>query len=160
MQGVSGQIAGCRVMVDGSVRISVDVPAEHKALWMMDHGQMVAVAPLNIPAASGNPLSSRRRSPPAAGGPGAAGSFADLPPQVQAGILCDDEQFWEFLSPNFLGSDVSCAESAADFVREHCGVQSRRELAHNPDALAKWQILVSDFRGWQMEQRYPDADQA
>jgi hypothetical protein len=46
LSGVAGQIAGFRTMVDGSARVSVDIPLEQVALWMTNVGRSVALAPL------------------------------------------------------------------------------------------------------------------
>lgn len=43
---VAAQIAGFRTLVDGSARVSVDLPLEHVERWLMEVGTSVALAPL------------------------------------------------------------------------------------------------------------------
>lgn len=76
----------------------------------------------------------------------------EMPASQQAGILCADPQFHQWVAqalfPTAIGfkphvkADVKCAE----WVREQCGVISRSELDTDPEARAKWDALVSQFR--------------
>jgi hypothetical protein len=64
----------------------------------------------------------------------------------RAGILCKDTEFQFWASMRYphprSGADVE------DYVREHCGVTSRAELATNEGALEKWLELETAFREW------------
>ena len=65
----------------------------------------------------------------------------------QAGILCGDAQFQDFLMTHYAaGGDVS----AAAVVRQICGVDSRRYLDDDryAGAAEKWKALVAKFEAW------------
>ena len=65
-------------------------------------------------------------------------SFHELKRSQQAGILCNDPQFCEWLDFD--------QESAPAFVRAHCGVASRRELDDDETAAARWDRLLGRYR--------------
>jgi len=71
----------------------------------------------------------------------------DLSRAEQAGILCADERFQEFLLDT-LGYAVNPgdAEAAAKAVREHCYVTSRKDLDQYTTAAATWDHLVAQYR--------------
>lgn len=62
------------------------------------------------------------------------------PISKHAARLCRDPQFHRFLE-DIGGQDVT-DESAAEWVRTTCGVQSRAELDHNPIAADKYEHMV------------------
>ena len=47
MTAIAAQIASVRSLVDGSMRISIDLPIESTPLWVLRIGQAVALAPLD-----------------------------------------------------------------------------------------------------------------
>lgn len=108
---------------------------------MPDQPKWVAVALLQEPEEDEQPKPEgpRRR-------------WHEMPASQQAGILCADPQFHQWVAqalfPTAIGfkphvkADVKCAE----WVREQCGVISRSELDTDPEARAKWDALVSQFR--------------
>jgi len=67
-----------------------------------------------------------------------------LGPMKQAGILCADQDFWEFLA-------VNNEANATQVVYDRCRIKSRRELATDPDAADLWRDLVAGFRMWQRQ---------
>ena len=63
----------------------------------------------------------------------------------EAGMLAKDPRFRKWVA-ECVGDGQMCGEAdAAEFIRHHCGIESRRELATNPDARAKWVKLRGDF---------------
>lgn len=70
-------------------------------------------------------------------------SFNELPRAQQAGILCADPQFQQWLS---IDPDEDGATYAAETVRAMCGVPSRAKLDADPRAADKWDALVSKYR--------------
>lgn len=70
-----------------------------------------------------------------------------------AGILCGDARFQRFVMERV---DATVAtephmpneDEAAGYVREYCGIESRKELATNQEARAKWTELRRDFNVW------------
>lgn len=65
--------------------------------------------------------------------------FADMSPAQQAGIVCGDERF-----QNWIG--VSNAEVAAEWVRKRCEVVSRADLNTNQNAKHRWEGILQDYR--------------
>ena len=63
----------------------------------------------------------------------------------EAGMLAKDPRFRKWVA-ECVGDGQMCGEAdAAEFIREFCGIESRRELATNPGARAKWVKLRGDF---------------
>lgn len=72
--------------------------------------------------------------------------FHDKPLSVQAGIRCSDPRFAKFLDATF----GDAYGSPADFVRQHCGVPSRKELDNLKNEVARgdWILLNAEFEKW------------
>jgi hypothetical protein len=66
----------------------------------------------------------------------------------QSGILCNESAFWKFLD-EVEGLSTSGPETAAEAIRELCGILSRSELGTNQKAGKIWSRLVSSYRVWQ-----------
>jgi hypothetical protein len=75
-------------------------------------------------------------------------AWGDMSPAQQAGLLCGDPLFQQFLFQrcNITKPDK---DEAAAAVREICGVKSRSEIGSLGAAGAKWRDLVADFRVWE-----------
>ena len=75
--------------------------------------------------------------------------FHELPLPQQAGIKCSDVTFHDYLEDMgpvpFEGQDR--VEWAAQNIREMCGIQSRSELATNPEAADKWRNILREADG-------------
>lgn len=76
-------------------------------------------------------------------------NFFDLPIPQQAGILCNDPRFQHFAAVRcgFPGGQFS-SQAAAEFIRDICMISSRRDLASNHVAAARFQALRTDFDAW------------
>ena len=62
-----------------------------------------------------------------------------------AGILCNDERFWEYiLHP----AAPRTSQSAVEAVRSYCGVTTRTKLNTDPAAAAKWEELANGFKAY------------
>ena len=70
----------------------------------------------------------------------------DVDPMVrEAGMLAKDPRFRKWVA-ECVGDGQMCGEAdAAEFIREFCGIESRRELSTNPEAREKWVKLRGDF---------------
>lgn len=71
----------------------------------------------------------------------------------QAGILCNDEAFRRYVAAqiftdNILRHRPATTEAAAEYLRQFCNIQSRRDLATNIDARARFRILRTEFDAW------------
>ncbi|WP_129138809.1 hypothetical protein [Modicisalibacter coralii] len=53
------------------------------------------------------------------------------------------------LSTEQLPDGTHSEEDVAEFIREACGVTSRAEIDHNPDARAMLDRIVSDYQLWE-----------
>ncbi|SFQ52125.1 hypothetical protein [Donghicola eburneus] len=75
--------------------------------------------------------------------------FDDMDPAQQAGILCNDPRFQQFaaIRCGFPGGQFS-SEAAAEYVRDICKINSRRQLTQNPDAETRFQAMRTDFDAW------------
>ena len=75
--------------------------------------------------------------------------FDDLPAAQQAGMLCNDTRFQTFaaIRCGFPGQQFSNS-AAAQYLRDCCNIQSRRDLKTNPSAQSKFQNLRTDFDAW------------
>ncbi|WP_372393735.1 hypothetical protein ABMY26_00465 (plasmid) [Azospirillum sp. HJ39] len=80
--------------------------------------------------------------------------YEDMLPSAQAGMLCGNPTFHEFLTAMF-GEPIMSREDASDAVCLHCGVDQKRELATNLDAGRKWVALDDDYRHWRQTGELP-----
>ncbi|MEX0281337.1 MAG: hypothetical protein AB3N13_09140 [Arenibacterium sp.] len=72
--------------------------------------------------------------------------FADLPAPAQAGILCNDPRFQNFAAMRCGVRQGSFGQSAAaEYLRQICRIQSRRDLADNAAAAERFQALRTEF---------------
>lgn len=75
--------------------------------------------------------------------------FDDLPYAQQAGILCNDDRFRHFVGARTIKSGVSVAASGcAEYVRQICQIQSRRDLNTSSDAQTRFHALRTEFDAW------------
>lgn len=70
----------------------------------------------------------------------------------QAGILCNDDRFQQFVAERMssvplIGGQVT-GSAAAEYLRRFCNIASRRELATDIDARARFWILRTEFDAW------------
>lgn len=70
-------------------------------------------------------------------------------PAQYAGILCGDQAFQRFAASraNLPGHQFNTS-AAAEFLRQNCGITSRRELNTNPAARARLDVLRTEFDAW------------
>lgn len=66
----------------------------------------------------------------------------------QAGIMCSRPTFWKFAQERG-HPEVVDSETAADYVRMYCGVNSRSEIKNGTRAEQRWFLMVSAFDVWQ-----------
>jgi len=130
------------------VRLSIDVPSEHAAMVLAAFGWPtmadpipVAIARLAAPVAQGieraDPTSEAAGSTPAG-----STTYAQ-----QAGIMSQEPAFVRFLSERGL-FPAGDEEDAAEAIRQHCGVKSRRDLIRGTPAGTKFRDLQLDYRNW------------
>ncbi|MBR9651886.1 hypothetical protein [Thalassovita aquimarina] len=75
--------------------------------------------------------------------------FEDMEPAQQAGILCNDPRFQKFAAMRCgaPGGQFS-ASASAEYLRQCCGIDSRRELSSDRAAQHQFRILRTEFDAW------------
>lgn len=69
-----------------------------------------------------------------------------LPLPQQAGILSNDPAFQRFAAENSgLKGQQFSPEAAGEYIRQKCQITSRRQLARNDAAAARFRALQTDF---------------
>jgi hypothetical protein len=74
--------------------------------------------------------------------------WSSLPPASQAAIIGSEAMFWSFVKERFQPCQISDAEEAAEFIRAHCGIDTRKQLATNTHARKRFEDLAADYRLW------------
>lgn len=139
---ISGTRRQVRELVDGTLEVKFHVDPRFKADFhrlFPNIDTPVAIAPLVADFERREPTSEEPK-----GGP-----LCKL-----AAMWCKDEEFWEWLYEHYgQGVPVLNEEEAAELLRALCGVQSRSELDHKPEATARFLNLVrAPFMAWMKEQ--------
>ena len=89
--------------------------------------------------------------------------MSEVPRSQQAGILCNDDQFQQFLERLY---DITIADNddpaicAAEFVRNFCKVTSRAKLDSEPDRGKVWDQLRSEFDAHTGKIGWPDGQRS
>lgn len=136
------------------VQIVLEVPVEQAGLAYEVLGGMprtdseiwCAVARLQQKESAAQPRPSSSDNAPHAGGAHSK-SWHEMTPAQQAGLLCNDPAFANFLRGAFPALWTGAADCAV-IVRKLCQVNSRSELNLDNEAAMKWRGLVSDYRAW------------
>lgn len=75
--------------------------------------------------------------------------FEDMDPTQQAGILCNDPRFQTFAARRCgLDDQQFSPTAAAQYLRDCCHIESRRQLSRNTAAQKQFQILRTEFDAW------------
>jgi hypothetical protein len=59
----------------------------------------------------------------------------------RAGILCNEGAFR-------LWAEVATVEAAKQFMYRRCGIESRVDLDHEPEAAAKFRDMIAEYDAW------------
>lgn len=122
------------------VRLSIDVPSEHAAMVLAAFGWPTMADP--IPVAIARLANPAEATAVAIENRSTGTSYAQ-----QAGIMAQEPAFVRFLSERGLfpaGDD----EDAAEAIRQHCGVKSRRDLIRGTAAGDRFRDLQLTYRNW------------
>jgi hypothetical protein len=144
MSVIEASSVGVKTMADGTLRITLDIEPRHAkdAFGLFGApGTPCALAALKSQKADSLYTSPERvqKTPETAHVKG--GELAK-----SAGIICGEPMFQRYVR------DGGCtAESAAEYVREVCGVSSRRFIDHDPNAAIRYGQLMANYREWQAE---------
>ena len=67
---------------------------------------------------------------------------------ISAARICEDRRFQEFLEDRDANTRIIFTDSAADYVRKHCGVESRAMIDHDENAKHKFKELMAEYGEW------------
>ena len=81
----------------------------------------------------------------------------------RAAMLCQNKRFWLYLDHRWRAKNALeyrefpdgtfQAAGAARWLRKACGIQSRAELDHNPEAAAMLEKVLAAYSKWERGQR-------
>lgn len=84
----------------------------------------------------------------------------------RAAMLCQNPRFWLYLDHRWRAKNaLECREfpdgtfkaaGATRWLRKACGIQSRAELDHNPEARAMLERVIADYQRWERQVRLND----
>jgi hypothetical protein len=123
----------------------VRVEGDHILVDLVEPAQVAPPAAPQTPTAGEAPTA--QPSPPSAPAPAAAGKAAETekkggPNARRAGMMCGEGAF-------YIWAEVAAdKDAAANFIRQRCGVKSRVELDHDPEAAAKFKDLAASYDAW------------
>lgn len=76
-------------------------------------------------------------------------AFHQIPAPQQAGILCNDPRFQRFAATRCgLRGQQFNASATAQYLRDVCQIDSRKQLTTSEAAQQKFQILRTEFDAW------------
>ncbi len=136
---LAGAVSGLRVMQDGTVRVTLDFEPkdrEHVMRLMGAPGQPVGVAALRHGFAA-------KEAKPEVLPLGPLGPLCR-----EAGSMCRVDSFQEYVS--LQGPWPKTSDSAADYIRAYCGVESRRDLDGNEEAAGSFADLRRQYLRWRV----------
>lgn len=119
-------------LADEAFTVLGGMPSQAKSVW-------VAIARLTSPPAEQPPTRERRL-------------FNQLPFPQQAGIRCNEPEFWAYLR-EIKKMTADNEDSATACVYEICKIQSRSDLAYAVDARKLWIDLEAGFQARKLEDR-------
>ena len=143
MTAISAVSRQVRTMADGTLRLTVDIePASANVAFQLFGAPDVPMALARLTQQSSQVALQQETIERDKGGAlaklagmagGAEKKEAEKKAARLAGMWCADPRFWEWLNSDgerHIGSETE----AAEYVRTICGVQSRADIDHNPQA--------------------------
>lgn len=144
MSAVSGTRRGMKELVDGTIRVQIDIDPQFRDAFLREFSRIdmpVAIAPLLPGAAPMADAPHDERNAPT----GKGGELARL-----AGMLCASEEFrawfwaqswWTPQGGQIIGANFD-EEETAEMLRQVCGVSTRALLDHDTAAAARFHELI------------------
>lgn len=156
-----------------SLRLTIHIPEEQALQAIAAFGWPTGVAPVPIAIARLNPekevmpteANSRaiqitdtppRQEPSTPGGAKTKTAFRDMRLSNQAGILCNEGAFHRFLAEKLKYPQHAAMtdKAAADYVRRHCNVASRKDIRPRTPSGDRWQKLFDEYQVWMHASEY------
>ena len=143
---IEGASVSVKTMADGTLRITVDIePRNAQAAFALFGAPGRAMALAALKDGSGA-IASPEMGIPITDKP-KGGEWAKL-----AGMWCADPDFWNWANSVTHGGvfrHINTAKSAGEFVRELVEIDTRADLDHDADALARFNDLIRfPFMAW------------
>lgn len=137
---ISGTRRQYKEMADGTLRVQIDIDPQYKQQFLELFPQIdmpVALAPLRADFEQ-----PKEEEKPKGG-----------PLSKSAAQMCEHQMFQSFVKDRFwsIWKDIDCdydSTAAAETLRHICGVESRAELDHNPQAAKRFHELMREYREW------------
>ncbi len=142
-----------------SLKLTIHIPEEQALQAIAAFGWPTGVQPVRIAIARLTEEAANVTGPKAPGPPrqqetqpvdGAKTktAFRDMRPANQAGILCETEAFNRFIAERLKWEGLWPEGKAADYVRRHCNVVSRKDIRPRTPSGDRWSKLVDEYRAW------------
>lgn len=129
------------------VRLEIHVPVEQAGMVMEAFGWPTSADPVPVAIAR---LDLNAPAPADASKPETAEKprkrWEDLPLPQQAAMRCEEEAFRKFLGEKY--AIFNHANSAAEYVRQYCGVNSRADIGSTTYSAREWKRLESYYQFW------------
>jgi hypothetical protein len=138
-----------------SVVLQVEVPEEYGEAIVRAFGWPTRMKPLPVAVArlddAGDPPKHAERPPEPR-------RLDDLPPAEQAGIVCKDPEFAEFLRSTapYKMAALHQGRAPEEIVRDICGVKSRADILEGTEEHRLWRVILNSFRAWRDERDRAD----
>lgn len=135
MSVIEGSSVSVKTMSDGTLRLSIDIePRNAQAAFALFGAPGRAIALAALKDGTGAVVDHALASTPVVDQKPKGGEWAKL-----AGIWCADPEFWKFCFEEHPSADsVTSPDEAADLVRYLCEIESRADLDHDKEALARF----------------------
>ncbi|PZQ45007.1 MAG: hypothetical protein DI551_08725 [Micavibrio aeruginosavorus] len=138
---------------DGSVKVTFTIHPQEvdQRLYadLMGQRYVAVIVPLNdddTPKVSGGHASQQTAAPEAPIPPAPFSKWSELKYVVRAGILAENEDFMAYAA-------LQKFDDAAEYIRDVCGVQSRREIDINPKSREAFDRMHNSFTHWRDYER-------
>lgn len=133
MTAVSGTRRTMKELVDGTIRVQIDIDPMYRAQFLKLFPSIdmpIAIAPLMVEQT-----------------PEPKPAFVPGDSVQKAGLLCKDMEFHAFWR-EIHGEVADNEEEQARMLREFLGVKSRSDIDKSPEASSKFTALVREFEAW------------
>lgn len=154
---ISGTRRAMKELVDGTLRVQIDIDPEfkddfHRLFSEID--MAVALAPLRLARLAQEEEHRLSKSEVVGSSPAAGSNWKNLGPLAQSAILvCKETRFQQFVAEridNHSGFVMATEDECATYIKEECGVTTRKDLDAMDGARTKLGALMADYKEWQL----------
>lgn len=140
MSAVAGTRRTMKELVDGTIRVQIDIDPKFRAAFLE------MFPSIDMPCALAPLRADFEREPE----PEGKSSWKELGPLCQSAIeLCKTDAFQQWVATMVPASGRNTPEKhAAEYIRSFCQVGSRRELDEDDAAKASFTEMMAEYRKW------------